>query len=248
MEAKKRLAGEVVKLYHGQAAADEARAGFEKVFQQHALPEEIPTILLKDDAPRSILDLLIQTGLAPSRKQARQLVDGGGVSVDGAKVTDIAAQIIPTPGMVVKRGSRNFVKLHIAAEQPEAIRAALQQAIEHQHKVFINYNHNPDGTRAGVSLNGEAICPIEIKPAPHGEMVWVARPTTKSYNLSGITRVVSTGDVAGLVEVQKAPSGGWGRILTSRQANSKHSGGCVLTTNLTGAARFLPQTPAGGLD
>ncbi len=197
MEAKKRLAAEVVKLYHGQAAADEARAGFEKVFQQRALPEEIPAILLKDDAPRSILDLLIQTGLAPSRKQARQLVDGGGVSIDGAKVTDIAAQITPMPGMVVKKGSRNFVKLHIAAEQPEAIRAALQQAIARHHQVRIDYTHNLDGNRAGVSLDGEAIIPTEIKPAAHGDMVWVAKPEIKSYNLSGITRVVSTGEAAG---------------------------------------------------
>lgn len=205
MEAKKRLAGEVVKLYHGHAAAEEARTGFEKVFQQRALPGEIPAILLKDNAPRSILDLLIQTGLAPSRKQARQLVDGGGVSVDSAKVTDIAAQIIPMPGMVVKKGSRSFVKLHIVAEQPEAIRAALQQAIASQHRVRIDYTYNPDGSRAGVSHTGEAICPTEIKAGRSGEMVWVAKPAIKSYNLSGITRVVSTGEPVDGLETENEP-------------------------------------------
>ncbi len=118
MEAKKRLAGEVVKLYHGQAVADEARAEFEKIFQQRVLPEEMPTALLKDAAPRSILDLLLQTGLATSRKDARRLVEHGGVSVDGEKVTGPSAQIIPASGMVVKKGSRNFVKLDIAANEP----------------------------------------------------------------------------------------------------------------------------------
>lgn len=199
MEAKKRLASEVVKLYHGQAAADEARAGFERVFQKRDLPEEIPTVLLKDTAPRQLLDLLIQTGLAPSRKQARQLVDQGGVSVNGEKMSDPFTEIVPTPGMVVKKGSRNFVKLHIAAHEPAAIRAALQQAIANHHRVLVDYNYSEDGQRAGVVTDGRAIHPHRFATSPHGEYVEatdLVEQKPKRFQLSGITRLTSTGEPA----------------------------------------------------
>ena len=57
-----------------------------------------------------ILDLLINTGLAPNRKQAQRLVEQGGIKVDEEKVTDRAHVVKPVEGMIIKAG-RSFVKI-----------------------------------------------------------------------------------------------------------------------------------------
>lgn len=118
MDAKKRLAWEIVRMYHGQAAADQARTDFELQFQQKALPTQVPLVPLErgrgDKANAQgevgILDLLINTGLAPNRKQAQRLVEQGGVRVDDERVTTRDHLVKPAQGMVLKAG-RNFVKL-----------------------------------------------------------------------------------------------------------------------------------------
>jgi tyrosyl-tRNA synthetase len=118
MDAKKRLAWEIVNLYHGKEAADRAQADFEAQFQQRGLPSDIPEValsrVLRDKAGEQgamgILDLLINTGLAPNRKQAQRLVEQGGVKVDDEKVSDRTHLVTPVAGMIVKAG-RSFVRL-----------------------------------------------------------------------------------------------------------------------------------------
>ncbi len=118
MDAKKRLAWEIVNLYHGKEAADRAKSDFEAQFQQRGLPTDIPEVPLSravsgkagEQGELGILDLLINTGLAPNRKQAQRLVEQGGVKVDDEKVSDRAHMVTPVAGMIVKAG-RNFVRL-----------------------------------------------------------------------------------------------------------------------------------------
>jgi tyrosyl-tRNA synthetase len=57
-----------------------------------------------------ILDLLVNTGLAPNRKQAQRLVEQGGVSIDGERVTDREARVNPVEGMLLKVG-RAYVRV-----------------------------------------------------------------------------------------------------------------------------------------
>lgn len=118
MDAKKRLAWEIVNLYHGKDAADRAKSDFEAQFQQRGLPTDIPEVALSravggkagEQGELGILDLLIHTGLAPNRKQAQRLVEQGGVKVDDEKVSDRSHTVIPVAGMIIKAG-RNFVRL-----------------------------------------------------------------------------------------------------------------------------------------
>jgi tyrosyl-tRNA synthetase len=118
MEAKKRLAWEIVNLYHGGEAADRAKADFETQFQQRGLPSDVPEVALaralavkaNEAGEIGILDLMINTGLAPNRKQAQRLVEQGGVRVDDERITDRAQMIKPVPGMVLKAG-RSFVRI-----------------------------------------------------------------------------------------------------------------------------------------
>jgi tyrosyl-tRNA synthetase len=118
MDAKKRLAWEIVKMYHGQEAADKARADFEKQFQERGVPTDIPVVPLaravgekaNEAGEIGILDLLLNTGLAPNRKQAQRLVEQGGVKIGDEKVTDRAHMIKPAEGMIVKAG-RSHVRI-----------------------------------------------------------------------------------------------------------------------------------------
>ncbi len=95
--AKERLAYEVTRLVHGKENADKALRQARAAFGGGGdMPERtVP----KDTA--TVLDVLVATGLASSRGEARRLIEGGGVSVDGVKVTEIFA---PLPDSVVQAG------------------------------------------------------------------------------------------------------------------------------------------------
>jgi tyrosyl-tRNA synthetase len=118
MDVKKRLAWDIVRMFHGEEAADRARDDFERQFQQRGLPSEIPTVTLErargdkagEQGQVGILDLLVNTGLAPNRKQAQRLVEQGGVRVNDERVTDREHAVTPEPGMIMKAG-RSFVKI-----------------------------------------------------------------------------------------------------------------------------------------
>jgi len=110
MLAKKRLASEIVRLYHGDVGAEAGAQHFATVFQDKGLPDEIPTAQLACEST-NILDLLLKCGLAPSRKEARRLVEQGGVSLDEQKVSDPNASVEPVAGLIVRAGKRRFVKI-----------------------------------------------------------------------------------------------------------------------------------------
>ena len=118
MDAKKRLAWEIVNMYHGKEAADKARADFETQFQERGVPADIPTVPLaralgdkaNDQGEIGILDLLVNTGLAPNRKQAQRLVEQGGVKINDDKVTERTYTVKPAEGMIIKAG-RSFVRI-----------------------------------------------------------------------------------------------------------------------------------------
>ncbi len=108
-DLKMRLAREIVAQYHDTAAANEAEAAFIRQFVQRELPEDIPAYAL--GAPEAIIDLLVNAKLAASKGEARRLIDGGGVRIDGEKVESYDVQIAPGAGVVVQVGRRKFVRV-----------------------------------------------------------------------------------------------------------------------------------------
>lgn len=108
-DAKMKLAREIVSIFHGDEATEEAEARFKRVFQRGKLPEEMPTHRLK--APQNIVDLLVEAGLTGSKGQARRLIRQGGVRLDGEKVMDVARTVIPGEEQVLQVGKRKFVRL-----------------------------------------------------------------------------------------------------------------------------------------
>jgi tyrosyl-tRNA synthetase len=110
-DLKRRLARELVTLYHDAGAAQAAEEEFDKVFVRKDLPDEIPEARLKTGGgPVGILRLLTETGLASSNSDARRLIEQGGVSVDGQRITEQTAQIDLGHGVIIKVGKRKFVR------------------------------------------------------------------------------------------------------------------------------------------
>lgn len=111
-DAKMRLARELVTRFLGADAADEAERHWHTVFQQGALPDDLPEVQI-DGNSRWIVKALVDLGLATSNSEARRAVEQGAVKVDGEKVTDVDANIALQDGMIVQVGKRKFARCRV---------------------------------------------------------------------------------------------------------------------------------------
>jgi len=111
-DLKRRLARELVTMYHNAEAACEAEKEFDRIFVHKDIPDEIEEYHLKStDSKISIIQLLTQTKLASSNSEARRLIQQGGVSIDGEKVRDINALVPDKKEFVLKVGKRKFLRV-----------------------------------------------------------------------------------------------------------------------------------------
>jgi len=108
--AKVETAMKIVAVYHHEEAAKAAFEEFERIFVNKDLPDtidevelEIDSIILRAD------DLLVVAELAPSKKEARRLIEQGGVSVDGEKVENVFSEIDLSNKRLLKVGKRKFL-------------------------------------------------------------------------------------------------------------------------------------------
>jgi tyrosyl-tRNA synthetase len=116
-DVKKRLSREITARYHGEAAAREAEAEFERVFASRMLPQEIPEVALSPDVIQDgrvrLVRLLVVLGLADSSGAARRLISQGGVSLDRARVHE-DLDVPVRDGMLVQVGRRHFARVKLA--------------------------------------------------------------------------------------------------------------------------------------
>ena len=110
-DAKVMLATEITTRFHSAAAAEAAQADFENR-ARGGIPDQMPELSL-GGAPVGIGALLKQAGLAPSTSEAMRLVDGGGVRVDGAVVSDKGLKL-ERGTYVVQVGKRKFARVTLA--------------------------------------------------------------------------------------------------------------------------------------
>lgn len=109
MNYKMRLAREVVAQFHSPADAPAAEAEWIKRFREREIPDQMPEHTIS--APTNIVDLLVESKLAASKSEARRLIDGGGVRVDGEKVGSYDLALSPANAAVVQVGRRKFVRV-----------------------------------------------------------------------------------------------------------------------------------------
>ena len=115
-EAKKVAAFEITKLVHGEEEAKKAEEASNALFSGKGSLENMPTTKIADKNI-SILDAIITTGIAPSKGQARTLINQGGISLNDEKVTDVNYVLSDSDFKdgyaILKKGKKVFHKLEI---------------------------------------------------------------------------------------------------------------------------------------
>lgn len=110
MILKKALAYELVKLYHGSEAAAKAQEDFEKLFSQQEIPQEMPEYQLSAE-DNSVVQILVKSGICSSNGEAKRLIKGGGVSINGEKVLSFDSPLELDGEAVLRAGKRKFLRI-----------------------------------------------------------------------------------------------------------------------------------------
>lgn len=113
-EAKKVLAYEITKLVHGEEEAKKAEEASNALFSGSGNLDNMPSTKI-ESTNISILDALLLSGLAPSKGQARTLINQGGISLNDSKVTDVTLMLSDNDFKdgyaILKKGKKVFHKL-----------------------------------------------------------------------------------------------------------------------------------------
>ena len=111
-DIKMKLAYEIVKIYLGGKAAEEAENNFKRVFQEKQKPLDIPEIKIEDqDGKIGVLDLFVQTKLAQSNSEVRRLIKEGAIRIDDELIRDENLVLtLPPAGLLLQRGKKQFAK------------------------------------------------------------------------------------------------------------------------------------------
>jgi len=106
---KRRLAREMVAMFHGPEAAEAAEAEFDRVFVRHDAPSELEESVTSE---RYVPRILVDLGWATSLSDARRRIKGGGVKVDGQTLDDEHANLDPGT-YVLQSGRRRFRRVTV---------------------------------------------------------------------------------------------------------------------------------------
>ncbi len=120
MTLKKELGEVLVDMYHPQGSGSLAREEFERVFSQKKLPDDIPAISVEqlkaqdiDPAKIYLVHLIAKNGMAKSNSEARKLIQSGGVSLNGDRITEVDYEFELKQETVLKVGKRRFLKISV---------------------------------------------------------------------------------------------------------------------------------------
>ena len=117
-KAKKVLAFEVTKLVHGEEEATKAQGAAEALFSGGVDMSNVPTVTIsRDDIGKGILDIIAATKIVPSKAEGRRLIQQGGLSLNGEKVTDISRTLqmedFKDNSVLVKKGKKSYTKIEL---------------------------------------------------------------------------------------------------------------------------------------
>lgn len=115
-EKKEILAFELTKMVHGEEEAEKAKAAARALFSGEGDDANMPTTEIENypEEGDQLLNILVKAGLTTSRGEGRRLIEQGGLSVDGEKVTDpniVIAKAKLTEGIKIKKGKKVFHKV-----------------------------------------------------------------------------------------------------------------------------------------
>ena len=110
MEAKKLLAYTIVKRFHSEEEAKQAKEWWERTFSKREFPEDAPLVELEEDNLKAV-DFLLKIGGASSKNEARRIIQGGGLKINGKKITDPNTLIKIENELKVKVGKKKFLRV-----------------------------------------------------------------------------------------------------------------------------------------
>ena len=108
-DLKLRLAHMITEEYHGAELAENAEKEFINVVSNKGIPEDIQEYELNSEM--NILDFLVSVNFVQSKGEAKRLIQGGGVKLDGEKISDMAFVLVPKMNKVLQAGKRKFIKV-----------------------------------------------------------------------------------------------------------------------------------------
>ena len=113
--AKAALARAIVRRYHTDKDAEAASAEFDRIFKEHALPDNIPDVQISSgeltDGKIWITRLIVLCGFANTNSEARRLVQQGGVSINNDAINNPSLNIEIKPNTILKVGKRRFARI-----------------------------------------------------------------------------------------------------------------------------------------
>jgi tyrosyl-tRNA synthetase len=113
MDAKMRLAQEVISGFHGEEAARKAAENFQRVFRDRQAPTEVELQRITRGPAKKLATLLAELKLAPSKSEAGRLIEQGGVEIDGVRVDDPRKDIdlSKSAEFLLRAGKKKFLRI-----------------------------------------------------------------------------------------------------------------------------------------
>ena len=108
-DIKRKLARDIVEVYHGSEASVDAEKSFDKLFISKDTPEDIPEIEISE--PTKLIEVMVSNGMVSSNGDAKRMIKQGAVKLNDEKVEDSLTAVSPGEGLILKVGKRRFVKI-----------------------------------------------------------------------------------------------------------------------------------------
>ena len=108
-DIKMKLAYTITAEYHGEDGAKRGQDAFINIVSNKGIPDDIEEVSGMNG--KGILDVLVELKFVQSKGEAKRLIQGGGVKINGEKITDTAYSLNFTEDVVLQAGKRKFVKL-----------------------------------------------------------------------------------------------------------------------------------------
>ncbi|MFH1239365.1 MAG: tyrosine--tRNA ligase [bacterium] len=109
-QAKRNLASIIIERYYDKQAATQALEEFDKIFKDKEIPDEVKEYKIPQ-GKIWIVDLLVQTALVDSKKEAKRVIQQGGVKIDQEKLNDGNMEIDINKEFIIQVGKRKFAKI-----------------------------------------------------------------------------------------------------------------------------------------
>jgi len=115
MAAKKALGREIVSRFHGAGAGEAAEENFVKRFKENEIPDEMPQVCFAlSDGPVLLARAMTEAGLTKSNGEGRRSIDGGGVKLNGERVSDTNLELTAGGEYIVQIGRRRFARIVVS--------------------------------------------------------------------------------------------------------------------------------------